>query len=217
MPGEVVSYGSRLHVGSSRPHTADGAAYVPELGGTHAGGLRQLEPELKSVLLIEPLPSTNEILRTDPEEPPSLIINPPGPFTDEELLPDGLHDEVVAFGNMVVQSIARGRRGGENAWRVAKSLRPEARTYTEERALRPAARGGHTYRKEGDGLWHAIQPSRYPQDPPDTAIDIAHFEELAKRWGLLDGHNCCLGSSTACRARATCRCLLSLPPRTSAL
>ena len=159
---------------------------MPEPKPAHPGGLRQLEPELPSVLAVEPLPATNLIIATDPEEPPPRVVNPPGPFTDEELLPAGLYEEVVSFGVTTIQSVDRACRGGQHAWRAAKALRPASRTYTEEQALNSPARGGFTYSKHEDGLWHVIQPSSFPDDPPDTDLDIVQFEELAERHGLRD-------------------------------
>ena len=185
--GDSVTVGERLHVGSARPHESDGDAFAhgaPAQPDARAGSLRQLEAEDREVLLREPLPLTNVILRTDPEEPPERHSVVPGPFTDAELLPPGVYEEVVAYGREEAKVIARAERGTQG-WRVAKKLRPEARTWTEEEALNPCGRG-FRWHKQADGLWHAIQPSQYPMDPPSTSMHIAHFEELADRWELTD-------------------------------
>ena len=155
------------------------------LEGWSAGGLRQLEPELPRVLKHEPMPRTNVVLFTAHEPPPKRLVEPPGPFTDEQLLPAGVREEVVAFGKAVIQSIQRARRGGEAAWCEAKRIRPESRTFTEKEALNACARG-YQWRKHADGLWHVVQPSRHPDDPPNTGVNGAHFEELAEREHLVD-------------------------------
>ena len=179
------SHGDRIHLGSRRPHHLGGAAegVLPE-GWAHAGSLRSLEPELGACLAIEPLPSTNTLVESEYEPPPPLSPSPPpGPFTSEELLPEGVYEEVVTFGHRVRELIKRATRGTEGP-RVAKHLRPVNRNFTEVEALQEAARG-HRWHRQADGLWHAITPST-AADPPSTDIDIEHFVELARREHLID-------------------------------
>ena len=183
--GAAVSFGPRLHVGSSRPHELDGASDGVEPPRVHAGSLRLLEPELSDVLSVEPLPETNVIVRTDPEDPPDRVEDPPGPFTDDELLNEGVYDRFVKFGSQVVSVLKRALGSGEHGWKEARDHRPTAFALSEEEALRPAAHG-FTYRKLTDGLWHAIQPSVYPEDPPVTSINIPAFVARAEKEGLID-------------------------------
>ena len=186
-PDGIVSYGVALHVGSSRPHALDGwQDELPPPAWAHTGSLRLLEPELDSVLLDEPLPVTNSVLViVEPDAEIPFTDDPPGPFTLDELLPDGVYDRVVDFGIADVRAVARARRGTEG-WRVAKNMRPTAFILTEEEALRPAARGGFTYTQhEVDGLWHAVRPSTLA-DPCESGIDVDHFDELADRTGYTD-------------------------------
>ena len=180
----VVSYGPRLHVGSQQPHATDGESGAPEPSGwARLGSLRQLEPELGSVLEDEPLPATNLCISTSPESPPPRAESVPGPFTDEELLPPGIFEWVVAFGEKAISAFERAGRG-KNGWEAAKRLRPTARTFTEAEALNPCG-WGFRWHKESDGLWHALQPSSI-EDPPDTGVNYANFAELAERHGLTD-------------------------------
>ena len=137
----VVSYGPRLHVGSQQPHATDGESGAPEPSGwARLGSLRQLEPELGSVLDDEPLPATNLCISTSPESPPPRAESVPGPFTDEELLPPGIFEWVVAFGEKAISAFERAGRG-KNGWEAAKRLRPTARTFTEAEALNPCGWG----------------------------------------------------------------------------
>ena len=179
-----LSLGPSMHVGSSRPHEL-GAPPSPEAGRFFPGSLRQLEPELPEVLRWEPLPITNEVLVTEPEEPPPRILNPPGPFTTEQLIPMGVYEDVVDYVRVVSgEVIPRARRGG-NGWRHARDLRPDPKTYTEEEALNECGRG-YQWERCADGLWYALQPSSYPEFPPETDVDLERFIELAERHGLKD-------------------------------
>jgi hypothetical protein len=76
-----------------------------------AGNFRILEAELFGVLSIEPLPATNLSFTTEPEPPPRLARASnaplPGPFTDEQLLPAGVFETVVNFGQRVKLCVER--------------------------------------------------------------------------------------------------------------
>ena len=180
----VVSIGPSIHLGSSRPHVADGASYgVLSDQWAHGGSLRQLEPELRELLAVEPLPATNLTVSTNPEEPPPRVAHSE-PLTDEQLLPPGIKEEVEQYGRSVQEVIKMALRGG-NGWRVAKGKRPAAVTYTEAEALNPVGRGRRWQRK-ADGLWHVLQPSSFPDDPPSSDLKPEAFEALALREGLVD-------------------------------
>ena len=81
--------GTRIHLGSSKPHASEheAAAHTPAQRSAPSGSLRQLEPELDSVLAVEPFPITNECPHTQPDPPLKRVVNPPGPFTTAELIP----------------------------------------------------------------------------------------------------------------------------------
>lgn len=132
----VVSVGPSIHLGSSRPHVSNSASYgVLSVRWAHSGSLCQLEPEQRDLLAVKPLPATNLIIVSAPEEPP-LRVEHVESLLDEQLLPPGLKKEVKQYGRSVWEVIEMALRGG-NGWRVAKGKRPAAVTYTEEEALNP--------------------------------------------------------------------------------
>lgn len=176
-----------LHIGSSKPHAADGAdaAYQRQDKWAPTGSLRQLEPEPLESLRVEPMPRTNIPRRTDPEEPPPRHVNPPGPFTSAELIPDAA---IVATGDhhlRVVNVLDRASRG-DQGWRVAKGLRPDALIMQESEALHERGWGYTWKRRQHEDKWDVLQPSHWPDDPPDGDLKAERFAELAERHGLLD-------------------------------
>ena len=176
-----------IHVGSAKPHAnaSEAAQNQREDRAAPSGSLRVLEPELFEVLLAEPLPKCNIPKRTDPVDAPERLTDPPGPFTTAELLPAGVYEAVVRHGVQVKHALQRARRG-EDAWKHAKSARPEALILEEHEALNPCARG-YVWRKRADrDLWDAVQPSSWPEDPPQSSIKVKEFLELAKQEGLVD-------------------------------
>ena len=185
----TASHESHLHLGSRRPHEADGLKDMVLDAPAHAGSFRILEAELFSVLSIEPLPTTNLSFTTEPEPPPRLAceLNTPlpGPFTDEQLLPAGVFETVVNFGQRVKLCVERALQPGEYAWKHARDLRPAARVFTEEEALTPAGRG-FRWQRGADGLWHVLQPSIWPFSPPNTDINTAAFLSWAHKTMLPD-------------------------------
>ena len=83
----------------------------------HTGSFRILEAELFGVLSVEPLPTTNLSFTTEPEPLPRLVCASntplPGPFTDEQLLPAGVFETVVKFGQRVQLCVERALQPGE--------------------------------------------------------------------------------------------------------
>ena len=77
----------------------------------------------------------------------------------------------------------RGR--GPDGWRVARDMRPAARTYSEAEALNPCG-WGWRWRRRDDGLWHALTRSHQLRVPTDTHLHADRFEELAERCGMHD-------------------------------
>ena len=182
----VVSIGNSIHLGSADPHGVDGAhAEASPTSWAPSGSLRQLEPELDSVLLEEPLPHVNVVPRTKEEHPPPQPASVPGPFTTEELIPSKVYDETVSFGKQVVKLLRRAKRG-KDGWRIARDMRPESKTWTEEEALNPCGRGWVWRFNKDDNLWHAVTPSSSPEKPPQSSVSATRFDELAKKTGLTD-------------------------------
>ena len=179
-----LSLGPRLHVGSAQPHVL-GAPEALEPARFFPGSMRQLEPELPANLLLEPLPETNVVLATEPEAPPPRIADPPGPFTTEELIPQHVYTDTVEYGRVVSGQVIPRAQRGDNGWRRARDLRPDPVTYTEKEALNECG-WGYIWEHRADKLWYALQPTSYPDDPPETDVDLEHFIELADREGLVD-------------------------------
>ena len=126
----VITYSPGLHIGSADPHSADGAHSAEDSRDwAPSGSLRQLEPELDSVLLDEPLPKCNVVVRSSQEDPPKQS-KPPGPFTTEELIVKGRVEETLQFKDKCVDLLRRARRG-KDGWRIARDLRPQSITWTE--------------------------------------------------------------------------------------
>ena len=197
-PAKVPSTSpGQLHVGSSRPHAIDGAEqeFQRQHRPSKAGSLRWLEPELESVLIDEPLPATNQPRRTKPDPPPPCPLPVPGPFTSVELFPEGLVEKVCNYRQLVQQAYQRAERG-ENGWRIAKELRPQALVFEEHEALNPCGFGFAWERADPhlplspQSLWRAIVPSSWPEDPPEPdalhAVDPVKFKELADKEGFTD-------------------------------
>lgn len=176
-----------LHSGSAKPHASDGQdqQYQRRQRWAPSGSLRQLEPERFEVLRDEPLPHTNVMKRTDPEDPPDRIENPPGPFTTEQLIPQETRRRVLEHGLKVRIALQRAQRGDAGV-HVAKRLRPEVLILTEEETLNPCGRG-FTWQKLPDvDLWDVVQPSSWPDHKPACSLDAEKFEELANATGFTD-------------------------------
>ena len=173
--------------GSSRPHAADGAEAQHQRadGWAPAGSLRRLEAELSETLAGESLPLTNVMRVTEPEPPPPPIVNPPGPFKTKVLIPKKAFDGVSDHRRKVRAAMVRAAAGPQ-AWAVAKSLRPAALVLEEHEALNECG-WGHTWRKQPSvDLWHVVQPSSWPNDPPHTTLNIWHVLAEAEALGFTD-------------------------------
>lgn len=182
----TVSFGSAVHLGSADPHGVEGAhsAAAPSTWAP-SGSLRQLEPEQEHVLLDEPLPRVNVVPSTFQDDPPALPSHVPGPFTTEQLIPEGIYHTTVGFGKGIFKCLDRAGRG-EQGWRIARDLRPVPLIFTEQQALNPCG-WGFTWRySQADQLWHAVTASFFPDKPPQSSIDPTKFEELARKTGLTD-------------------------------
>ena len=189
---------SRLHVGSCKPHAADGhhAEHERKERWAPLGSMRSMEPELKENLQVEPFPATNIPRRTDALDPPTLTSPMPGPFTTRQLIPIEAIETTLKFGRDVTTCMARARRGPQG-WRVAKTLRPEVQVIEEDAALHPCGRGFIWQRVHPDepfsmsSMWEAVRPSCYPSDPPHPPgtkdrIVIEEYLRLAKAHGFTD-------------------------------
>ena len=181
----TISLGSTIHLGSADPHGIDGAhAQAERATWAPSGSLRQLEPELDEVLL-EPLPHVNIVPDTNKEDPPAPPDIIPGPFTTEELIPEGIYRTTTGYGRAIIKCLKRALKG-KDGWRVARDLRPEAHVWTEQEALNPCG-WGFTWRfNKKDNLWHAVTASSFPDKPPQTSINATRFDELAKKTGMTD-------------------------------
>jgi hypothetical protein len=192
----AASSSGQLHVGSNRPHAADGASqqYQRADRAAPSGSLRCLEPELTSVLLNERLPEANVIRVTDPVDPPSIPLPAPGPFTTAQLIPAGVVRQVSEYGKLCGRVLQRASQG-KDGWRVARQMRPEPVIFEEGEALMPVGFGYAWRRREPhlplapDSLWDAILPSTEshpPQVGAEHILDSAAFEQLAEAHGLTD-------------------------------
>jgi hypothetical protein len=173
--GERDTVGERLRgvpvVGSARPHAPDAeAAEARSTSHTAASmSLRRTEPELESVLLDEKLPDVNVPPQTEwfDVEPD---VGAPGPLSTDELMPVEAQRKVVAHLRQVQACYERAERS-EHGWRVARDMRPAPLEMTEEEAMRPAGRGRSWHRAKG-GLWWPLTRSRWPDDPPESDLDV---------------------------------------------
>ena len=166
-------------VGSKRPHATLHEAEAARASSHQAGpmSLRQNEPELHGVLEREALPSVNVPPRTKWFDVPAAT-DVPGPLTTDELIPAAAQRAAAAHRRQVQLCYARAARG-THGWRLARDLRPEPLVLTEEEAVLPAGRGW-CWVRESDGLWHPLTPSRWPDDPPESDLNIEAILEAAK-------------------------------------
>ena len=176
-----------LILGSARPHAADGILNTTDASDSTwapSGSLRQLEPELTSTLRMEMLPFTNIHKCTDPVDPPALFIDPPGPFTTEELIPGAAVTATVDHRKSIKTCIGRAGRAGGAA--IAKRLRPEALILTPEETLNECGRGYPWRQRDTDKKWEVAQPVHYPANKKDLLLNPVVFEQLAKKTGMND-------------------------------
>jgi hypothetical protein len=174
-----------LVVGSNQPHDA-GAEYILPQAWAPSGSLRQLEPELVGTLRDEPLPQINQVVSTDPEDPPPRVVDPPGPFTTAQLIPADVQRQVQQHGRDVRACLRRALGGGSGGVHVARRLRPEALILEEHEALNECG-WGHVWRRRPDAdLWDVVQPSSWPDHPPDSSFRGEVFRDDARRLGMGD-------------------------------
>ena len=179
-----ISFSSYLHLGSARPHADDGKhAQVEHEEWAPSGSLRQLEPELDEVLMREPLPRHNVPNVTEGVDPPAEHEFYPGPFTTSELIPAKTWQEVANFQRQHLKCVDRASRG-EDGWKAARSLRPDAIAFTEDECLNAPARG-HSYTQHDDNLWYAVRPSTAAR-PSAMKLNFAEFQRMAVKWNLKD-------------------------------
>ena len=208
-PSAASASARHLHVGSSRPHADDGMAHMRQDRWAKHGSLRCLEPELTSVLRVEPFPSTNEPRSTPKPQPPTPMIakepspdpttddpgvHVPGPFTTAQLIPAQAIEKVDSFLLKSDEALRRAA-AGPDGWRVAKSLRPEPLVMLEQEALNPCGHG-FAWRRVNpelpllpDSMWEALLPSTEddpPCKPADLLIHADRYAELAKKEGYDD-------------------------------
>ena len=166
-------------VGSKRPHAQldDALESRPASHAAASMSLRNNEPELLEVLEAEALPRANV-----PPVTEWFDVSPdadvPAPLLTDELIPRAAQVAVAAHIASVRQCYARAERG-EHGWKTARDMRPPPLELTEEESMHPAGRGWSWVRKE-DGLWHPLTKSRWPDDPPESDLDIAAVLDAAK-------------------------------------
>ena len=172
---------------SSKPHAAphEQSAFQRVERAAHSGSLRTLEPELQEVLAVEPLPMCNVPKVTEPIDPPVKRANAPTPKTTEELIPEKVFSAVVSHGRLV-QSVLRRARRGKDGWKQARSARPEALIFEEHEALNECGWGWVWRKRPAINLWDPVQPSIWPEDPPETSINVEAFMKLASDESLTD-------------------------------
>ena len=158
-------------VGSARPHAPEPEA-AEARSVSHAAAsksLRRTEPELESVLLDEKLADVNVPPQTEwfDVEPD---VDVPGPLSTDELIPRAAQRKVAAHLRQVQMCYERAEQSA-HGWRAARDMRPEPLEMTEDEAMHPAGRGWSWVRKAG-GLWHPLTKSRWPDDPPESDLNM---------------------------------------------
>ena len=191
--GERETVAARLRgapvVGSKRPH-AQLAEAIDARPPSHAAAtmsLRHNEPELFGVLEREPLPAANVPPRTEWFDV-ACDEDVPEPLTTDQLIPAAAQLAVAQHIAQVQRCYERAERG-EHGWRVARDMRPPPLELSEAEAMLPAGRGWSWLQHE-DGLWRPLTRSRWPDDPPESDLDIEAVLAAAKanpeRFGAAD-------------------------------
>ena len=180
-----------LLAGSAKPHASveQAAAHCPQQHRwAPTGSMRQLEPELDSVLSREPLPLVHVPRTTAWEEPPERITNPPGPFTTEQLIPSETVTLVERQARANRECLSRGRRGSSagGSSSMAKRLRPEALILEQHQTLNSCGWGYTWQKRPEEDLWDVVQPSSWPDDPPSTSLDAERLLADADKYGYTD-------------------------------
>ena len=155
----------RMHIGSAKPHASERVALlnIPSQPACPTGSLRQLEPELQSVLRDEPFPVSNVCPKTSPDLPHEPSPDTVGPFTTEELIPAGCWQQVEDHGDKIVGLCKRSRRAAasSNSSGIKASLhhRPARLVFEEHEALNPCGRGRRWLKRPDADLWDELRPS----------------------------------------------------------
>ena len=176
-------------VGSKRPHAHVAEAEVarPAPRAAASMSLRNNEPELLAVLEAEAFPQVNVPPTTEWFDV-ARDANVPEPLSTDELIPEAAQRAAAAHIRAVQQCYKRASRG-EHGWQAARVARPQPLELSEAESLHPAGRGWSWVRREG-GLWHPLTRSRWPDDPPETDLDVAAVLAAAKadaaRFGSAD-------------------------------
>lgn len=177
----VNSSQSHLCSGSAKPH-AEAAqaseAMVRASDKVASASLRRLEPELKEVLQIEPLPDVNVMPLTVAAPSPAERRVPPRPLTTDELIPKSMQARLHKHRLQVAACVDRAERGG---WKWARDHRPVDIIASEREALLPAGWGWKWEFNAHHLKWYPILPSRWPERPPDTALNIPNLLAWAER------------------------------------
>ena len=179
-----------MQVGSKRPHAinkpiSDAAAPSPHTlpKSVSAGGIRRLEPETEDVLRVEAMPEANVPPVTAEADTPTDDRPTPAPRTTDDLMSRSMQSRLRAFRVQVGACFEAARRG---RWRWARDHRPDPLHATEAECLQPGARGWIWAYSMSDHLWHAVQPSCWPGDPPAGELDVAVIRQYAVEHGYSD-------------------------------
>ena len=175
----------RLHVGSARPHAADGAEHMVRAGASKAasGSIRRLEPEVADVLRVEPFAEANAPPTTEWADAPQASPDPPGPFSTNSLMSADMQARLHSFRIQVGACLDAAKRG---RWRWARDHRPQPLFASEEECLLPAARGWVWAYNDADMLWYAVTPSAWPHDPPPGDLSTGIIVQYAREHGYSD-------------------------------
>jgi hypothetical protein len=179
-----------LVVGSKRPHASllplsEAARPTPHHlpHSVSAGGIRRLEPETQEALRAEPMPAANVAPTTSAPDPPQPERDAPPPRTTDELISAPMQTRLRDFRVQVGACFEAARRG---RWKWARDHRPPPLYATEEECLLPGARGWIWAYSLTDKLWHCVQPSRWPDDPPTGELETAVIVQYAAEHGYCD-------------------------------
>ena len=166
-------------VGSKRPHAALGEAGAATTHSHVAASmsLRNNEAELREVLEDEPLPDVNVPPSTEWFDS-TRDARAPSPLSTDELIPAAAQ-RAVAEHIRRVQACYKRARQGEHGWRVARDMRPEPLVLTEAEAMHPAGRGW-CWVQHADGMWHPLTRSSWPDDPPESDLNVGAILDAAK-------------------------------------
>ena len=178
---------ARLRVGSRRPHADEQSATDADVGAKFerysSSSLRRLEPEVERVLLHELLPEANAPPVTEWADAPPGDADAPGPFTTAQLIPEEMQFKLLQFAQDVKSCMMAARQG---RWRWARDHRPAPLHATEDECVHACGRGWIWAYNDSDSLWHAVQPSSWPDSPPSGELDAAMFIQYAKEAGFPD-------------------------------